>query len=390
MANSTTFETFDDGVAGQPANDSGFGYFVDAVYSDEVKRGATGLSVTAPAGNPQTGGFIGHRGKCLPAGMTLEDVWAESYQSSFPDYEDFRTQVIAGYGSEQNGAEALAPVNGQNGVTYQRVASVDGWFYSTENSGIPSSAYNIQALVLDGAGAFLFSSTYGEPGPTFHLYWTTGVDGGGSPTTADIGLNTPFPLDEWVHLSAEHVDPEDFESDVRWQAVTASGDVLFDETVAYFNPPDNGYGSYSQAAAGVLNGTEMTFSLFVDDLTVVHQSCEMPDLDVEVGQNIMSDWVQFHHVREWLSADTHWFPKFTFYAEDGSAYLSPGDEVLIDCIYIPDNGLSIEEEPYLDGDQSYGIWEGEPRRSSSIFGVKKPVEGIVMGETLTFSDEEVG
>lgn len=43
-----------------------------------------------------------------------------------------------------------------------------------------------------------------------------------------------------------------------------------------------------------------------------------------------------------------------------------GATLYVDCVYVPENGLSVKDQPYLDGDQSYGIWEGTPRQATSV------------------------
>ncbi len=70
---------------------------------------------------------------------------------------------------------------------------------------------------------------------------------------------------------------------------------------------------------------------------------------------------------------THWRPVAQFYAEPiRNTPLLDGHEIFIDSKYVPDNGESLVGQPYLDGDQTYGVWEGEPRNSTSIFGVTEP------------------
>lgn len=63
---------------------------------------------------------------------------------------------------------------------------------------------------------------------------------------------------------------------------------------------------------------------------------------------------------------THWTPTLYLYSDPvADAPLPGGQEVFVDCVYVPESGLSVADEPYLDGDQEFGIWEGAPRRSPS-------------------------
>lgn len=67
-----------------------------------------------------------------------------------------------------------------------------------------------------------------------------------------------------------------------------------------------------------------------------------------------------------------WWVETTIGGSEPNFRPPDGTEILIDCIYVPENGLSVADQPYLDGDQSYGIWEGEPHASTSLLGVKVP------------------
>ena len=64
---------------------------------------------------------------------------------------------------------------------------------------------------------------------------------------------------------------------------------------------------------------------------------------------------------------THWRPVFTFTKTDGSR---PDAGIIIetDGSYVTECGLTLSGRPYLDGDQSYGLWEGEAHASTSVFG----------------------
>ena len=61
--------------------------------------------------------------------------------------------------------------------------------------------------------------------------------------------------------------------------------------------------------------------------------------------------------------------------------LVPGTRVRMDNIYVPDNGYPIADQPYLDGDQPYGVWEGPRAASTSVFG-DKPLSDLSLRLTI--------
>ncbi len=66
---------------------------------------------------------------------------------------------------------------------------------------------------------------------------------------------------------------------------------------------------------------------------------------------------------------THWGLSLQFVNDDGPYALTIGSNSYLDItnIYVPDNGLPLDGQPYLDGNQPYGEWEGEESNSTSIF-----------------------
>lgn len=102
--------------------------------------------------------------------------------------------------------------------------------------------------------------------------------------------------------------------------------------------------------------------------------------DAEPGAD---PWTQVEIFKKPIQAATHWQPRLRFYATgDGEDGPPVGTEINIDCIYIPESGRPLIGQPYLDGDQPFGKWDGYPRYSSSIFGAKPPPIStlLVIGE----------
>lgn len=70
---------------------------------------------------------------------------------------------------------------------------------------------------------------------------------------------------------------------------------------------------------------------------------------------------------------THWQPVVRWTeSEDPTSGLPPGAKVRVDDIFIPDNGWSVADRPYLDGDQPDAMWEGPRFASTSVYGVPLP------------------
>lgn len=142
----------------------------------------------------------------------------------------------------------------------------------------------------------------------------------------------------------------------------------------------------------VVPATESNRSVWVQ---IFAQWLRWSDTDssfVEGSIDPVTPAVQFGGDKEWTDIEvykpvtddltTHWKPKFVFYSADprrgeAPAPLVGGTEVYIECLYVPDNGRSLADREYLDGDQPYGVWEGDRRRSSSIYGKKT---AIVLGD----------
>lgn len=99
---------------------------------------------------------------------------------------------------------------------------------------------------------------------------------------------------------------------------------------------------------------------------------------------------------------THWQPKFTFTTTLPTTEASgDGDPLpnwsVVDMlyVYIPDNGLPLNDQPYLDGDQPYGVWERTPYESPSIFGdnpnYPQPLvlaPALVIPDSVTEADDD--
>lgn len=62
----------------------------------------------------------------------------------------------------------------------------------------------------------------------------------------------------------------------------------------------------------------------------------------------------------------------------------PGQEFYADCIFAPDNGLPVAEEPYLDGDQPGAMWEGPKHDSTSVYGTPPPTN---LSEIINLDDD---
>lgn len=117
------------------------------------------------------------------------------------------------------------------------------------------------------------------------------------------------------------------------------------------------------------------------------------ELVAEFAPGSPFEWHQIDWTGEVTS--THWRPAFIFWAVDtpDPVKVMPvaGLSVLVDCLYVPENGLSVADEPYLDGDQIGGMWEGPRYLSTSIWdpgGPKPPIQYVVMPEAIVLHIEE--
>ena len=89
---------------------------------------------------------------------------------------------------------------------------------------------------------------------------------------------------------------------------------------------------------------------------------------------------------------THWQPVIHWFStpptpegEEGTdSGLPPGGRVRMDDFFIPDNGYPVHDRPYLDGDQSFGVWEGPRAASTSVYG---DAAAITLARMVTLDDE---
>ena len=91
---------------------------------------------------------------------------------------------------------------------------------------------------------------------------------------------------------------------------------------------------------------------------------------------------------------SHWQLAIQFTVGDPRVEVVPpaaGTRFFIDATYVPDNGYDLRdyEQPYLDGDQTYGKWEGVPRQSTSIFA-PPPTGPVDLSGILTLEDDILG
>lgn len=73
--------------------------------------------------------------------------------------------------------------------------------------------------------------------------------------------------------------------------------------------------------------------------------------------------------------------------------LAVDTEVYFDAIFVPESGYDLRDntQPFLDGDQSFGIWEGEEENSTSIYGTKPPdnlSQMVILDDDLPVYDAE--
>lgn len=66
--------------------------------------------------------------------------------------------------------------------------------------------------------------------------------------------------------------------------------------------------------------------------------------------------------------------------------LADGTNVYYDAIFVPESGYDLRDgtQPYLDGDQSFGIWEGTVENSTSVYGTKP---GPNLSQTIVLDDD---
>lgn len=82
---------------------------------------------------------------------------------------------------------------------------------------------------------------------------------------------------------------------------------------------------------------------------------------------------------------THWQPVLRGTDDpDAVSGLATGTKVRFDDLYVPDNGYRIDREPYLDGDQPKGRWEGPRAASTSVYG---PKVAVPLAEIITIEPE---
>lgn len=108
-----------------------------------------------------------------------------------------------------------------------------------------------------------------------------------------------------------------------------------------------------------------------------------------------SEYVVHSAVPDEFGAASHWTLVFEFASEDprvtpsGQAYaypVPPDTKIRVDCAYVTDNGLDLieHEQPYLDGDQPGGRWDGVEHRSTSTWG---PRPRNTLSDTIVIDDE---
>lgn len=86
-------------------------------------------------------------------------------------------------------------------------------------------------------------------------------------------------------------------------------------------------------------------------------------------------WREINIFGETPENATHYAVQIKMFADSALATPLPGGtRVYYDSIFVPESGYDLrsDTQPYLDGDQSFGIWEGTPQDSTSIYGQKPP------------------
>jgi hypothetical protein len=135
----------------------------------------------------------------------------------------------------------------------------------------------------------------------------------------------------------------------------------------------------------VLGSTDTSFwvvpvvEFFALDLT----SDLMTPLDTKeypvVGIPSNPGWSTVNIYDEELPAgSTHYEVSIKMYSDVAATQSLPeGTKVFFDSIFVPESGYDLRDgkQPFLDGDQSFGIWEGDAENSSSIYGTK-PVDDL--------------
>lgn len=130
----------------------------------------------------------------------------------------------------------------------------------------------------------------------------------------------------------------------------------------------------------------------IDHRQVLSQgSQDGPVSSVIVGPVVQWGPMDMTLTRRFIPSEaTHWRPLLVFRQEDGEPLVG-GTRVLIDCLYLPDSGLSLVGREYLDGDQPYGSWEGASRNSSSVYdeGQQSPADPppFVLSDGFIIDDE---
>lgn len=102
-------------------------------------------------------------------------------------------------------------------------------------------------------------------------------------------------------------------------------------------------------------------------LNAAGEEALIPDLVLDGDQ---TRWTEIEIFRTVPAPEiSHWRPFLRLYGTDpkidGLPLAAPA-EVWLDCLYVPDNGRSLEGQEYIDGDQPGYIWEGDPHDSSSV------------------------
>lgn len=160
-----------------------------------------------------------------------------------------------------------------------------------------------------------------------------------------------------------------------WGASLDDNTAIYDEglPIGEFNPPTTGSIVYLADASGHLDGDPDS------DHWWTFQNSTSPDWDTDgtsnddpwpaltdllAAGNLVMEVTRITGTRTWTTGSAKVFeasigiPAASIRPDDGTTFY-------VDCEYVPESGKSVKDQPYLDGDQSYGVWEGTPRHATS-------------------------
>lgn len=230
------------------------------------------------------------------------------------------------------------------------------------NNGTTAEA--VAALLASGTAQIALSTFQGSTDmPEVTIYETSaGVTYQTEVTTTpnpEPAALIPRGPDDEVHHGYFRINPEERSVSVQVQA--SSTDPLWLQTWVQYLNWDDSSGTFTPSALHPVGAPKLTQRNVWEPMSLFD---DLGDIDA-----------------------THWMLQIRATTNDprvDDTPPQPGQKFRADCVFAPDNGLSVADEPYLDGDQPGAMWEGEPHNSTSVYGTPPPIN---LSEILDLDDE---